>query len=134
MLKSLQVPSHHLKPGVPPGALAEILRSVKGQPVFPIVNIQLLRSMSKACYDTNPVGHYGLALKDYAHFTSPIRRYPDLAVHRILSQALAGGRAGTVSGTSTTPLPSRRPPTPPRRKSPPCGWNGTATISTKPSI
>lgn len=90
VLKSLQVPGHNLKPGVPPGALAEILRSVKDKPVFPIVNIQLLRSMSKACYDTNPVGHYGLALKDYAHFTSPIRRYPDLAVHRILSKALAG--------------------------------------------
>ena len=50
----------------------------------------VLRSMAKACYQPAPKGHFGLALEDYAHFTSPIRRYPDLAIHRILSDFCAG--------------------------------------------
>lgn len=49
--------------------------------------------MSKARYSTEPVGHFGLALEDYAHFTSPIRRYPDLTIHRIMSAFLSGSSA-----------------------------------------
>ena len=53
--------------------------------------------MSKAEYKAEPKGHYGLVLKDYAHFTSPIRRYPDLAIHRILTDLLAGGDKETLT-------------------------------------
>jgi ribonuclease R len=54
--------------------------------------------MSKADYETDPIGHFGLALADYAHFTSPIRRYPDLAVHRILSAYLDGEKVTEMRG------------------------------------
>ena len=70
----------------------------------------VLRSMAKADYETDPVGHFGLALADYAHFTSPIRRYPDLAIHRILTAYLEGDKpenarqfanAAAIAGSST---------------------------------
>ncbi len=65
--------------------LAEILEKTKDSPLSPVINNLVLRSMAKAKYSENPVGHFGLVLDDYAHFTSPIRRYPDLAIHRILT-------------------------------------------------
>lgn len=69
---------------------SRILESAKGTDQFEAVNLLVLRSMSKAKYSAEPVGHFGLVLEDYAHFTSPIRRYPDLAVHRIITDILAG--------------------------------------------
>lgn len=69
---------------------AKILESAKGTDKFEAVNLMVLRSMSKAKYSVEPVGHFGLVLDDYAHFTSPIRRYPDLAIHRIITDILAG--------------------------------------------
>ena len=65
--------------------LSDILGQAKDSPLSPIINNLVLRSMAKAKYSEKPLGHFGLVLKDYAHFTSPIRRYPDLAIHRILT-------------------------------------------------
>lgn len=73
-----------------PVHLAQILENAKDKPVYPVVNMMTLRSMAKAKYEPEPKGHFGLALEDYAHFTSPIRRYPDLAIHRILSDIISG--------------------------------------------
>ncbi len=75
-----------------PSALAKILDEVRNDDIYPIINRQLLRAMSKAKYNENPVGHYGLALADYAHFTSPIRRYPDLVIHRVLTDVVTKKR------------------------------------------
>lgn len=74
-----------------PRDIQQLLNDCRDEPYFPAVNALTLRSMAKARYSEEPLGHFGLALKDYAHFTSPIRRYPDLTVHRILSDWLAGG-------------------------------------------
>lgn len=69
---------------------AAILDSARNTDKYEAVNMLVLRSMAKAKYSSEPLGHFGLALKDYAHFTSPIRRYPDLAIHRIITDVLAG--------------------------------------------
>lgn len=70
--------------------LRELMEEARETPYARLISDRLLRSMAKAQYSENPLGHYGLALKDYCHFTSPIRRYPDLSIHRILSDAIAG--------------------------------------------
>lgn len=80
-----------------PGDMSEILKAAKGTDIDLIMNNIVLRSMSKARYSTEPVGHFGLALEDYAHFTSPIRRYPDLTIHRIMSAFLSGSSAEECS-------------------------------------
>ncbi|MBQ7003606.1 MAG: ribonuclease R [Oscillospiraceae bacterium] len=74
-----------------PRDIQKILDDARDKPFFPVVNNLALRAMAKAKYSHEPLGHFGLALRDYAHFTSPIRRYPDLVVHRILSDYLEGG-------------------------------------------
>ncbi|MBR4622641.1 MAG: ribonuclease R [Ruminococcus sp.] len=73
-----------------PQQLSELLERTKDTDLAPVINNMVLRSMSKARYSTEPVGHFGLVLADYAHFTSPIRRYPDLTIHRIMSDLLSG--------------------------------------------
>ncbi len=75
---------------VKPYHLAQIIEKQRNTDFFPVVNNMVLRSMAKAKYSTEPVGHFGLVLSDYAHFTSPIRRYPDLSIHRILSDMIEG--------------------------------------------
>lgn len=80
-----------------PADLAAVTAAAAERGMGEIVSMVLLRSLQKARYATEPLGHFGLGIKLYAHFTSPIRRYPDLSVHRILRAALAaqtGGRAG----------------------------------------
>ena len=74
-----------------PKVFAQFLRSIKGNPLYPTLSTMILRSMKKAVYDSTMMGHFGLAKKYYAHFTSPIRRYPDLTLHRQLAAYLGEG-------------------------------------------
>jgi ribonuclease R len=74
-----------------PKHLAKLLREIKGEPAEPVLGVMVLRTLSQAVYRGECNGHYGLALERYAHFTSPIRRYPDLLVHRAIHHVLAGG-------------------------------------------
>ncbi len=74
-----------------PMEYAQLLERVKGTPNERAVARVGLRAMAKAVYKTKDIGHFGLALKHYCHFTSPIRRYPDLQIHRIISDYLAHG-------------------------------------------
>jgi ribonuclease R len=67
-----------------PKAMQNILDQLKDKKEYHILSAMLLRSMQKAIYDKNNIGHFGLASKYYAHFTSPIRRFPDLTVHRLV--------------------------------------------------
>jgi ribonuclease R len=78
--------------GVEQRELNRMLKSVSGTPEEGLIKTATIRSMSRATYTTKNIGHFGLSFKDYAHFTSPIRRYPDLLVHRVLSDVLSGQR------------------------------------------
>lgn len=72
------------KDTIHPKLLQEVINQVKGEPEEAVISMLLLRSMQQAKYDVTPIGHYGLAAEFYSHFTSPIRRYPDLILHRLI--------------------------------------------------
>ena len=77
-------------------SLQKVLEKARDTPQAPAIHMMVLRSLMKARYDVENLGHFGLAAKFYCHFTSPIRRYPDLAIHRILSDVCEGMDDGAV--------------------------------------
>jgi len=74
-------------------SINHLVDKVQGKREQPLIETLAIRSMAKAIYTTQNIGHYGLAFKYYTHFTSPIRRYPDMMVHRLLERYLSGGRS-----------------------------------------
>lgn len=74
-----------------PKDIQKLLETVKGEDIEAVVQVMTLRSLPQACYSTENAGHFGIASECYTHFTSPIRRYPDLMVHRLIRQAISEG-------------------------------------------
>jgi ribonuclease R len=92
-----------------PKGLGRVLEQLKGHPAEKPLSFQLLRTLKQATYDVVNVGHFGLASSDYLHFTSPIRRYPDVIVHRLLKIRLAtlGKPSGGWKSATVAPPPRR---------------------------
>lgn len=97
LLQLVGVPCKEIvKPNPETQDFAAILERVRGLPCETLVSQRLLRTMEKARYSTEETGHFGLALSDYSHYTSPIRRYPDTSIHRVLSAFVEGMPAEEV--------------------------------------
>ena len=88
ILKGIGYKITNIDKGVKPKAIQTLMNQIKGSGVEEACNTMLLRAMAKARYDSKSLGHYGLAAQYYCHFTSPIRRYPDLQTHRIINELL----------------------------------------------
>ena len=84
-----------------PTDYAQLLEQIKPRPDHELIQTMLLRSMSQAVYSADNIGHFGLALEEYAHFTSPIRRYPDLTLHRGIKYLLAKQKGSKRKTTDT---------------------------------
>lgn len=94
-----------IKDDYAPKDLQIMMKKVENTPLATVANMLLLRSQSKACYSENNLGHYGIASKYYCHFTSPIRRYPDLIVHRILKEFVFKKRSKKEQDQFSAALP-----------------------------
>lgn len=88
IIKSMGLKITGIDKGVKPKALQGLMKNLIDTPVETAVNTLLLRAMAKAKYDSRSLGHYGLAAQYYCHFTSPIRRYPDLQTHRMINDLI----------------------------------------------
>ncbi|MBR2449523.1 MAG: ribonuclease R [Clostridia bacterium] len=89
-LNGLGINAKRKKDGVHPKDFQTLLKKAEGTPYYTLINRVMLRSMQKAKYTPVDVGHFGLSVNHYCHFTSPIRRYPDLVIHRIIKDFLSG--------------------------------------------
>ena len=92
LIKQMGYQIHTNMSKITPITMQKILNELREKKEFTILSDMLLRSMKKAVYSTNNIGHFGLASKNYTHFTSPIRRFPDLTVHRLLRTYLFENR------------------------------------------
>lgn len=92
---------------VHPRALQMLLEEIKGQKEETVISTVMLRSMKQARYEAEPLGHFGLAAEFYSHFTSPIRRYPDLVIHRIIREVIENG--GSLPAGREEVLAARMP-------------------------
>ena len=90
-----------------PRALQTLLDQIHGTPEQTVIGTMMLRSMKQARYDATNIGHFGLAAEFYSHFTSPIRRYPDLVIHRVIREVIVGG--GQLSGEREAYLAEQMP-------------------------
>lgn len=91
-LKALGFELHHKNGVATAKDLNKLLKDIEGSPNETLIKTAAIRSMAKAVYSTKNIGHFGLAFEYYTHFTSPIRRYPDLAVHRLFQRELTHGK------------------------------------------
>lgn len=117
-LKALGLPVH-LSDDPTPAEMAAIAAATADRPDAPQIHTLLLRSMQQAIYTAHNSGHFGLAYQAYAHFTSPIRRYPDLLVHRVIKAILAGKRYHLAASSKTRTPEVRRGGKPQRRPAKP---------------
>ena len=95
-LSVIGVTGYRLGGNAKPGDIRAVIEGTRKRAEFNVISTLALRSMQKARYDAQPLGHYGLAMEDYCHFTSPIRRYPDLVVSRAVTAMLTGKRVSLV--------------------------------------
>lgn len=102
-LRAYHIPFNAFNLSTPKG-LQSLITSVKGGPFEAVVSNLALRSLKLAVYSTRNAGHFGLALDSYCHFTSPIRRYPDLIVHRALKRAISGEKGHPASANEKAAL------------------------------
>jgi len=120
-----------------PRDYAALLEKIRGRPDFNLLQTVLLRSLKQAVYTPENVGHFGLAYEAYVHFTSPIRRYPDLLVHRAIKALLAGkrydGGLDWRRSGATAPRPSGAPTTPAATSRAGSSATTCASMSARPS-